>query len=84
VAERPLLRVVRVDRPLVERVVAPSAVELPVRRGQRLGEVRVYAGRKLVGARALVAAETIERPGVAGRVRWYTGETLRNAWDLVA
>ena len=84
VPERGLLRVVRVDRPLVERVVAPTAVELPVRKGQRLGEVRVYAGRKLVGARALVAAETVERPGLAGRVGWYAGETLRNAWDVLS
>jgi serine-type D-Ala-D-Ala carboxypeptidase (penicillin-binding protein 5/6) len=84
VPERGLLRVVRVDRPLVERVVAPAAVELPVRKGQRLGEVRVYGGRKLLGRRALVAAETIERPSLAGRARWYAGETLSNAWDLVS
>jgi serine-type D-Ala-D-Ala carboxypeptidase (penicillin-binding protein 5/6) len=82
VPERGLLRVVRVHKPLVERVVAPTAVELPIRRGQRLGEVRVYAGRKLLGSRPLVAAETIERPSLAGRVRWYAGETLRNAWDI--
>jgi serine-type D-Ala-D-Ala carboxypeptidase (penicillin-binding protein 5/6) len=84
VAGRGLLRVVRVDRPLVQRVVAPAALELPVRRGQRLGEVRVYAGRKLVGTRALVAAETVERPSLPGRVRWYAGETLRNAWDVLS
>jgi serine-type D-Ala-D-Ala carboxypeptidase (penicillin-binding protein 5/6) len=84
VAGRGLLRVVRVDRPLVQRVVAPAAIELPVRRGQRLGEVRVYAGRKLVGTRALVAAETVERPSLPGRVRWYAGETLRNAWDVLS
>ena len=82
VPERGLLKVIRVDRPLVERVVAPSAVELPVRRGQRLGEVRVYAGPKLVGKRSLVAAETVERPGRLSRVRWYAGETLRNAWGV--
>jgi D-alanyl-D-alanine carboxypeptidase (penicillin-binding protein 5/6) len=39
---------VRVDRPLVERVVAPAALSLPVTRGQRLGEVRVYSGKRLV------------------------------------
>src|ERR671937_1329568 len=31
-------RIVRVDRPLVERVVAPAALPLPVARGQRVGE----------------------------------------------
>jgi D-alanyl-D-alanine carboxypeptidase (penicillin-binding protein 5/6) len=84
VAPRRLLRVVRVDRMLEERVVAPSAVELPVRRGQRLGEVRVYADGKLLGSRPLVAAATVERPGVAGRVRWYAGRTLSNAWDAIS
>ena len=83
VAPRPLLRVVRVDRMLEERVVAPTAVELPVRRGQRLGEVRVYENGKLLGSRPLVAAETVDRPGRAGRIRWYAGRTLSNAWDAV-
>jgi D-alanyl-D-alanine carboxypeptidase (penicillin-binding protein 5/6) len=83
VAARPLLRVVRVDRPLVERVVAPVAVSLPVRRGERLGQVQVWAGEKLVGSRPLVASETIEKPGLAGRIRWYAGTTVRNAWGLI-
>jgi D-alanyl-D-alanine carboxypeptidase (penicillin-binding protein 5/6) len=83
VAARPLVRVVRVNRPLVERVVAPAAVPLPVERGQRLGEVQVWAGSKLLGTRPLVAAETIEKPGLAGRMRWYSERTLRNAWELL-
>lgn len=83
VASRPLLRVVRVDRPLVERVVAPTAVSLPVARGQRLGEVQVWSRGKLLGSRPLVAAQTITKPELAGRVRWYAGRTLRNAWGLV-
>jgi D-alanyl-D-alanine carboxypeptidase (penicillin-binding protein 5/6) len=84
VAARPLLKVVRVDRTLVERVVAPWAVSLPVRKGQRFGEVQVWAGRTLLGSRPLVAAESIERPGIGGRVRWYAGRTLRNAWGLLS
>ena len=44
VAPRSALRAVRVDRPLVERVVAPVGVEPPVRKGQRLGEVRGLRG----------------------------------------
>jgi D-alanyl-D-alanine carboxypeptidase (penicillin-binding protein 5/6) len=79
VAGRRLLKVVRIDKPLVERVLAPAAVSLPVRRGQRFGEVQVWAGRKLVGSRPLVAARSIEKPGVAARVRWYAGETVKNA-----
>lgn len=84
VAERPLVKLVRVDRSLVERVVAETAVSLPVRKGQRLGEVRVYARGELIGTRALVAARSVSKPDLAGRVRWYAGRTLSNAWDLVS
>lgn len=76
VASRPLVRAVRVGRPLVERVVAPAAVPLPVARGQRLGEVRIFAGRRELGRRPLVAADTIARPGLGGRLSWYAGRTL--------
>jgi serine-type D-Ala-D-Ala carboxypeptidase (penicillin-binding protein 5/6) len=75
VASKPLLRVVRVGRPLVERVVAPTAVSLPVRRGQRLGRIEVWDGRKLLGARPLLAARSVSRPGFGGRVRWYATRT---------
>ncbi len=81
VAARPVVRVVRVDRPLLEHVVAPSAISLPVRRGERLGEVRVYAGAKLIASRPLVAARSIGEPGVAGRVGWYAGQAARNVWS---
>jgi D-alanyl-D-alanine carboxypeptidase (penicillin-binding protein 5/6) len=83
VAARPLVKVVRVDRELVERVVAPWAVSLPVKKGQRLGEVQVWAGTALLGSRPLVAAESIEKPGLGGRIRWYAGRTLRNVWGLL-
>jgi hypothetical protein len=55
-----------------------------VRKGERLGEVRVLDGEEVVATRPLVAAETIERPGAAGRARWYAGETLSNVWWLVS
>lgn len=80
VAARPLLRVVRVDRPLTERVVAATTVSLPVTKGERLGEVRVLAGGKLLGTRPLVADRTIRRPGVAGRVGWYAKRTASTMW----
>ena len=83
VAARPLVRVVRVDRPLVERVVAPAAVELPVRRGQRLGSVRVYDRGRLLGVRPLVAARAIDRPGLGGRIAWYAERTLHHLGDLL-
>jgi D-alanyl-D-alanine carboxypeptidase len=78
VADGRVTRIVRVDRPLVERLVAPTAVPLPVRKGERLGEVRVYAGPKLIARRPLVAARSIDRPGLVGRTEWYAGRTLHH------
>ena len=83
VAQRRLLRAVRVGRPLVERVTAARSVELPVKRGQRLGEVRIYERGRLVGRRALVADRSISRPGLAARVRWYLGRTAENVWGWI-
>ena len=82
VASRPLVRVVRVGRALVERVIAPTAVALPVRRGQRLGRVEIWAGRKLLGARPLRAARSVSRPGFGGRLRWYATRTERHLLEL--
>jgi D-alanyl-D-alanine carboxypeptidase (penicillin-binding protein 5/6) len=76
VAARPVARPVPIDRPLVERVVARAAVALPVRRGQRLGEVRVFSGRRLVARRPLVAAVSVARPDLRGRLSFYA----RRAW----
>ncbi|HEX6702144.1 MAG TPA: D-alanyl-D-alanine carboxypeptidase family protein [Gaiellaceae bacterium] len=78
VADRQLMRSVRVDRPLVERVVAPLSVELPVQRGERLGSVKVYAGRRFLGERPLVAARSIRRPGWGGRFGWYARRTVHH------
>jgi D-alanyl-D-alanine carboxypeptidase len=78
VARRPLVRAVRIDRPLTARVVARAAVSLPVRAGQALGVVKVYEGRKLLGARTLVASRSVSRPGLVGRVGWYAGRTVHH------
>jgi D-alanyl-D-alanine carboxypeptidase len=78
VAATPAKRIVRVDRMLTERVIAPTVVSLPVRKGQRLGSVRVYAGRKLVARSPLVAARAIAKPGFLGRTGWYTKRTLHH------
>jgi D-alanyl-D-alanine carboxypeptidase len=78
VAEGRARRSVRVDRPLVERVVAAAAVALPVRAGTRLGTVRIYSGRRLVAQRPLVAARSIDRPGLAGRIGFYARRTVKH------
>jgi serine-type D-Ala-D-Ala carboxypeptidase (penicillin-binding protein 5/6) len=76
VPERGVVRPVRLDRRLVERVVAPGMAPLPVKRGARLGEVRVYSGRKLIARQPLVAARTVGRPGVGARVGFYARRTF--------
>jgi EmrB/QacA subfamily drug resistance transporter len=83
VPERPLRRAVRIGRPLVERVVAPTVVALPVRKGEQLGVVRVYSRGRLLGERPLVAAESVSAPGLGAKVAWYAKRTLANAWGLI-
>ena len=76
VPARGVVRPVRVDRTLVERVTAPDAVSLPVRAGEQLGEVRIFSGRQLVARQPLVAARSASAPGVAGRVGFYFRHTF--------
>jgi serine-type D-Ala-D-Ala carboxypeptidase (penicillin-binding protein 5/6) len=84
VATRPLVRVVATGIPVVERVVAPSALALPVRRGQPLGRIEVWAAGKLLGSRPLVAGRSVSRPGVGGRLRWYAQRTVKDLWGLIS
>jgi D-alanyl-D-alanine carboxypeptidase len=83
VAPKRIVRAVRVGRPLVERVVVPTAVELPIARGAPLGEVRVFDGARLVAAAPLVAADAVARPGVAGRAGYYAKRTIHHLIGLV-
>jgi D-alanyl-D-alanine carboxypeptidase (penicillin-binding protein 5/6) len=80
VALRSVVRAARVERPLRERIVAATAVELPVRRGQPLGDVRVYDGARLVASSPLVAARAVEQPDFTDRASWYAKRTLSNLW----
>jgi len=82
VASRPLVRVVRTGRPIVQRVIAPSAAGLPVRQGQRLGRIEIWAGGKLLGGRPLLAARSVARPGLGGRLRWYATRTVHRLWGI--
>jgi D-alanyl-D-alanine carboxypeptidase (penicillin-binding protein 5/6) len=64
---------VRLDRPLVERVVAPETLDLPVQQGDRVGEVLVYDGDKVVAApRARLDDDAVrsERLHAGALVRW--------------
>lgn len=78
VATRPLVHVVPADSRVVERIVAPWAVRLPVAKGQLLGTIEVRVGGQLVGVRPLVAARSVKRPGLGGRLRWYATRTVHD------
>ena len=82
VASRPALRIVHVERPLVERVVLPLEAELPVRKGQRLGEVQVLDRGTVIARSPLVATTAVRRPGTLGRVGFYAGRTLDHLGGL--
>jgi hypothetical protein len=81
VAAKRVSAAVRIDKPLVERIVAPAALQLPVARGQRIGEVRVYSGRRLVARQPLIAERSAAKPGLGGRAAFYAGRTLSHVKD---
>jgi len=76
--------VVLSGRPLVETVVAPAVVDLPVRRGERLGEVTVEEAGRVVARRALVASEDVGDAGLGARAGWYAGRTLDEAGGMLS
>jgi D-alanyl-D-alanine carboxypeptidase len=84
VAPRSVRRAVLVTRPLVERVVAPRGVELPVRKGERLGEVRIYDRGRLIGRSPLVAESSVDEPNAVERTGWYVGQATHNMWSWVS
>jgi D-alanyl-D-alanine carboxypeptidase (penicillin-binding protein 5/6) len=83
VAPRTLVRTVRVGTPLVERVVAPSAIALPVAKGERLGRVELYDGNRLVASSNLVAADAVADAGLWAKAKWHATQTARNLLELV-
>lgn len=84
VVAKPVWRVVRVDRPLVERIVAPATLAVPVRRGQRLGELRVYEGGILVASAPLIAARSVRRPALGGRLAFYAERAAHHVWSWLS
>jgi serine-type D-Ala-D-Ala carboxypeptidase (penicillin-binding protein 5/6) len=83
VAAKPALRVIHVERPLVERIVLPVEAALPVRQGQRLGEVQVLDRGTVIARSPLVAATAVDRPATLGRVGFYAGRTLHHLGGLL-
>jgi serine-type D-Ala-D-Ala carboxypeptidase (penicillin-binding protein 5/6) len=74
VAGRTVRRVVERGTRLRTRVVsAPSEVEGPIRKGQRMGRAEVLAGGRSVASFSLVAASSVPEAGVAQRTKdWMT------------
>jgi serine-type D-Ala-D-Ala carboxypeptidase (penicillin-binding protein 5/6) len=83
VAAHGAARTVPENTPLVVRVVAPTAAKLPVRARQPLGEITVSAGGHVIASADLVAAAAVSKPGLVGRVVWYTKRTAHHLWGLV-
>ena len=82
VATSELRASVRPGGALTERVVAARYAQLPVRRGDVLGNIQVWAGGKLVGRRPLIASRSVAAPGVGGRVGWYARRTVHDVVGL--
>jgi D-alanyl-D-alanine carboxypeptidase (penicillin-binding protein 5/6) len=68
----------------VERVVAPAMVDLPIRKGQKLGEVVVTLDDREVARVDLVAARDVPAPTFRERAGWYADRALDEAEDMLA
>ena len=84
VAPRTIVGTLRIGKPLVERVVAPASLALPVAKGARLGRVEVYDGNRLVASSNLVAAEAVPDAGFFAKASWYASQTARNLWGMIS
>ena len=84
VAEDRVRTTVPLDHELVEKIVAPDTLELPVEQGDPVGEILVYDGDEVVARRPLVSTATISEPALPERVRWYAGRTLDEAGDMLS
>jgi len=75
--------IVRLGRPLVETVTAPAIVDLPVARGERLGQIVVSDGTRIVSRRPLVAAVAVGEAGFGERAGWYADQALDEAGGML-
>ena len=82
-AAEPAYAVVRVGQPLVETVVAPAMLDLPVVAGHTYGRVCVRSERKSLGCRPLLAADDVAALGLVERVGWYAGRAWHHAGELL-
>lgn len=85
VAESGVERIVRLGRGIhfVEKVVSPVMVDLPVERGEALGEIEILVGTRVIARRPLVATRDVPEPGFGTRVGWYADNALDEAGDMI-
>jgi len=83
VAPRDFIRSVRLGRPLVQRVVAPATLALPVRKGEHAGKVEIMLGGNVIATAPLVASRSVSRPGPGGRLSFYAGRTAHHVWSFL-
>jgi serine-type D-Ala-D-Ala carboxypeptidase (penicillin-binding protein 5/6) len=84
VAETRAKEAVRLDHPLVQRVVAPATLDLPVKQGDHVGEILVYDGDEVVARRPLVSTMSLPESSLFARTRWYAGRALDEAGDMLS
>ncbi len=84
VAHDPVIRPAPTGRPLVERVVAPAVVPLPVHAGQRLGSVLVLDGRRIVARVPLVADRSVAAPTRWQQGRYLAGRTVHHLFGWLS
>lgn len=84
VAPRSIVRPLRSGKSLVERVVAPTTLALPVEEGEIVGRVEVYDGNRLVASSNLVTADAVADAGLFAKAQWYATQTVGNLWEIVS
>jgi D-alanyl-D-alanine carboxypeptidase (penicillin-binding protein 5/6) len=83
VARTPLKVEARLGHPLTQTVIAPRSAALPVKQGAVLGRVEIRDGSTLVGTRVLIASRSVSRPGVLGRLGFYSRRTVHHLAHLL-
>lgn len=72
------IRPAPINRPLVERIVVPAVVSLPIRAGQQVGSVVVKDGHRVVARVPLVAGRSVASPTRTEQGRYLAGRTVHH------
>jgi D-alanyl-D-alanine carboxypeptidase (penicillin-binding protein 5/6) len=83
VAPRSITGAVRVGTPVVERVIAPEVLALPVVAGQAVGRVEVYEGDRPLASSKLVAARAVPAASAFAKAKWYARRTAHKLWEML-